>query len=215
MARISNLETRGYEWHDDFRNALSMGSILAVPIFVGSLVMAEEIIVTAFSGQYAGAGAFLVGLALYRLLVTQTSARGAVLGGLDRPDIGFWISLAELLINVALGLGLWYVYGPIGIVAATVLTQAFSYTAQTLVVRRLANVETVVTRPFLEQLGAGVAMGVVIWLAKRLYGLGEWYTVVALIGLGGVVYFVVLLAVSSYLRETVRGILEDFAATYV
>lgn len=213
MGRVSALAHReDGDWTDDFRNALSTGSVLAVPIFAGSLVLGERIVVTAFGSQYAGAGAFLVGLAGYRLLETQTSPRGAVLSGLDRPDLGFWVSVAELTINVALGVALWYVYGPLGIVAATVVTQAFAYLVNTVLVRRLTDVASVVTRPFLAQLGAGAVMGVLVWTATSVASLGAWYDVVGVVCLGALVYFLVLFAVSSYHRETVRGIYADFSA---
>jgi len=216
MGRVSAFAGReSGDWVPDYRNALSTGSVLAVPIFVGSLVLGERIVVTAFSGQYAGAGAFLVGLAAYRLLETQTAPRGAVLGGLDRPDLGFWVSLAELTINVALGVTLWYVYGPLGIVAATVVTQGFAYAANTVLVRRLTDVRTVVTRPFLAQLGAGAVMGAVVWAATELVNVGTWYAVGSVVGLGAVVYFLVLFGGSSYHRETVRGIWADFAAGHL
>ncbi|MGB9985997.1 polysaccharide biosynthesis C-terminal domain-containing protein [Salarchaeum japonicum] len=133
-----------------------------------------------------------------------------MLGGLDRPDLGFWVSLAELTINVALGLALWYAYGPLGIVAATVVTQAFAYVANTVLVRRLTDVETVVTRPFLAQIGAGAVMGVVVLAAKSVVPLAGWPAVVAVVGLGAIVYFLVLFAVSRFHRETVRGIYADF-----
>ncbi|MEE6210317.1 oligosaccharide flippase family protein [Salarchaeum sp. III] len=214
MGRVSALAGRsGGDWTPDFRNALSTGSVLAVPIFVGSLVLAESIVVTAFGGAYAGAGAFLVGLAAYRLLETQTAPRGAVLGGLDRPDLGFWVSAAELTINVALGLALWYAYGPLGIVAATVVTQAFAYAANTLLVRGLTDVQVVVTRPFLAQLGAGAVMGGVVFAAKSSVGIGGWPAVVGVVALGAAVYFLVLFAVSTYHRETVRGICADLAGS--
>mgnify|MGYP006281355151 FL=1 len=73
VGRISNLVSRNEEWHSDLQNSLSYGSILAVPIFSGSLVVGEELVTTVFGSGYAGGGVFLIGLAAYRLIKTQTS----------------------------------------------------------------------------------------------------------------------------------------------
>jgi len=214
LGRISNLESRDEEWHTDYRNALSMESLLAVPIFFGSVVLSEGLIVTVFSAQYEGAGVFLVGLALYKVLDTQTSPRESVLNALDRPDVVFWTSLAALAINVSLGVGLLLLYGPVGIVLATVITQAFTYTARTVAVRMLTDAGTVVTRPFLEQVLAGAVMAALVRIGTRVVGPEGWHVIVALVAFGGVIYFGVLLAFSSYFRSTVRGIYSDFREQY-
>jgi O-antigen/teichoic acid export membrane protein len=216
MGRVSNLESRGAEWDEDLRNALSFSSILAIPLFVGSVVLGEILVVTVYSNQYAGAGLFLVGLTLYQLLVTQTAPRTSVIHGLDRPGTNFRISLAALVLNVCLGIGLLYLYGPIGIVVATVLTQAFVYLSRTYVVTKLVKEGEAIlfTRPFLEQAGAGLVMGAMVWGGRQLLALDQWYAVVGLVGVGGVVYGVVLLAISSTLRVTARNIFSDFLNRY-
>lgn len=214
MGRISNLESRAESWRPDLYNAVSFSSVLAIPIFFGSLALGDSLIVTVYSSQYAGAGAFLIGLALYQLLSTQTEPRTSVILGLDRPDVDFRISVAEFALNVVLGVGLWFAYGPVGIVVATVLTQTFAYVTRLYVVTMLTDLRLVLTRPLAEQIAAGALMGTVVWLGRQSLPLNQWYAVVALVGLGGLVYGGVLLVVSSTLRTTARGILTDFLDAY-
>ncbi|WP_136689666.1 oligosaccharide flippase family protein [Halorhabdus amylolytica] len=214
MGRISNLESRGEGWNTDLRNALSFSSILAIPLFIGSVVLGETIVVTVYSNQYAGAGLFLAGLTLYQLLVTQTTPRTSVIHGLNRPGTNFRISLTGLVLNVSLGISLLYLYGPIGIVVATVLTQTFVYLSRTYVVTKLTDRPILITRPFLEQAGAGMVMGAIVWGSRQLFTLNQWYKVVGLVGVGGLVYVVVLLTVSPTLRVTASGIFSDFLERY-
>lgn len=214
LGRISNLESRGQDWRKDFRNALSMESILAVPVFFGSLVMAERIIVTVFSSQYTNAGGFLIGLSLYKVLDTQTSPRESVLGAIDRPDIGFYTSLVALILNVALGIGLWYVYGAVGIVVATVITQGFIYVSRSVAVWWLTKADAIITRPFIEQVIAGASMAAILTLVEVIIQLDEWITVLIMIGFGAMCYFVVLTVISSYCRSTVYNVYLDFQDEY-
>lgn len=215
VGRVSNLASRNKEWHSDLRSSLSYGSILAVPIFFGSLVIGEELVTAVFGSDYAGGGVFLIGLAAYRLIETQTSPWRSTISGLDYPQLSFWISLVTFVANIALGVGLWYIYGAIGIVAATVITATLAYSVRVLAVRQLSTVDFIISRPFLEQLGAAIIMILVIslieiWLGKvdGLLSLG------LLLGVGGVIYIGVLLTFSRRLRQTAFAILDDFFEKY-
>lgn len=215
MGRVSNLDSRKESWIDDLRNSVSYASILAIPIFFGSLVLSKELIITIFSNQYSGAGIFLIGLTLYRFLVTQTNIRGAILQGLDHPNINFRISLIELIINIILGITLWYIYGPIGIVVATVLTQFFGYISRIYAVRTLTNTNILITSPFLKQIVSGFLMAITIWTIKVFIGISSWYGVFILVGIGSIIYFIVLYIVSTHFRITIQGITEDFLNQYI
>ena len=215
MGRVSNLESRDEDWSEDLWNSLTYGPILAVPIFFGSLVLGEELAVTVFSGQYSGAGIFVVGLALYRLLKTQHRPFGTIINGLDRPDLSFRISLISFALNVALGVGLWFVLDALGIILATVLTGFVTYALTIYYVRDLIDLDFLVTRPLLKQYATGALMAVVVFALKRTLGIPAWYYVIAYLGLGAIIYGTVLTLWSPHLRSTARGIWKDFRGTYL
>ncbi|XGI84248.1 lipopolysaccharide biosynthesis protein [Halorutilales archaeon Cl-col2-1] len=215
MGRVSNLESRDEDWKDDLWNSLSYGSLLSVPIFFGSLVIGEELAVTVFSGEYSGAGVFVVGLALHRLIKTQTSSFRSIITGLDRPDIGFRISVVSFVLNVVLGVGLWFVVGASGIVIATAVTSGVTYLLTVRQVRQITDTDFVVTAPFLKQLVSGAVMAVIVYGTKEVFGVSSWIDVVGYLVVGGVVYGGLELVVSHHLRSTARGIWEDFRSEYV
>lgn len=210
MARVSNLDSREMSWTDDLWNSISYGSILAVPIFFGSLVISEELVVTVFGGEYRGAGMFVVGLALYRLLRTQTTPFKAAIDGLNRPDIKFRISLVSFLINVVLGIGLWFEIGASGIILATVLTAIVSYVLAISYIRKLTNFDVVFSTPFLKQTLAGILMAVFLFTMKMTYGVSTGFDVFGYVLVGGCVYLGILLFSSPHFRSTARGISKDF-----
>lgn len=208
MGRISNLESRNSTWDNDLREALSYISIPAVPIFFGSLVLSEPLVTTIYGDEYAGSGGFLIGIALYRLLETQTRPKSAAIDGLNHPKINFKISLSELILNIVFGVLFWYLYGPIGVVVATVFTQSIAYIARTVFVQRITGTYFIFTLPFLKQFFTGIIMAIIIIVGKTLIGVDYWYEVLVLINLGVIIYVLSLFIIIKQFRITVRKILN-------
>lgn len=208
MPKVSNLSSKGEELGEHVTNSLAYVSILAVPIFFGALAMSEELVVTAYGPEYAGAGLFLVGLALYQVVWSQGTILRQVLAGIDRPDILLRIDTFAVLVNVVLGVGLVVWIGSIGVVVATIFCETLRYV---LVSREVASTADVsfLPEPFLHQ----IASGVVMFLAVRAFAgaveLASWIEVGAVVGFGAGVYGAVLLAISPGLRMTVRGVYRD------
>lgn len=215
MARVSNLKSRGVNYSEDVRNSLCLTSLLAVPIAFGAITIGEEVLVTIYSSQYAGAGSFLIGLAIYRLLVALSSPLESVVVGLDYPRLSFYISLTRFVLNVTAGLILWYLIGPIGIVIATVITQLLSYLMYVAVVRSLINISSYIPQPLLKQLLAGVVMAFSVWLARQFAGVQATLTVILLVILGTVVYSILLIIISPFIRATAKGIYADLRSEYI
>jgi len=215
MARVSNLESRGDYWSEDVTNALSLTSLLAIPIAFGAITIGEEVLVTIYSNQYAGAGSFLIGLAIYRLLVTVSSPLESVVVGLDYPRLSFYISLTRFVLNVTAGLILWYLIGPIGIVVATVIAQVLSYLMYVAAVRSLANRTAYIPQPLLKQILAGAVMALSVWVARQFVGAQEVLTVILLVALGAIVYSILLIVISPFIRVTAKGIYADLRSEYI
>lgn len=209
MGRISNLRSRDMDVSTDVQNNLAHASILGIPIFFGALTMAGPIIVTIYSNQYAAAGPFLAGLALFRLLRTQKSILLSTINGFDRPDLNLRISTGVFVFNLALGLGLLYLIGPIGVVIATVLSEFLGYGVRGYVVKSLVPSVRLLPRPLVEQIASGVIMAGVILAARAALPLAEWTVVVFVVGLGGVTYFAALTGISHPFRATVVAVARD------
>lgn len=210
MGRVSNLESRQQNWQDDLWNALSYGSILSVPIFFGSIVIGEELAVTVFGGEYSGAGIFVIGLALYRLVKTQTTPYRSVISGLDRPDIVLNVSLVSFVLNFASGIALWWFIGAPGIVIATALTSMITYLITILYIRRITNIRFLFTHPFLKQVISGTVMAIVIYTAKEIFGMTSWIDLFGYVIFGGIIYGGLEVIFSPHLRSTTSAIWNDF-----
>lgn len=200
MARASNLASRGRAVTPDVERALSVSAVLALPVFFGSLAIAEELIVTLYGSEYAPAGVLLVGLAAYRVVRSQTAPLIGVVDGLDRPDVTMRLAAGTLAVNLVVGVVLVLRTGPIGVVIATVIAESLRYGGLVLAVRRLLPGVKLFPYSLVEQSGAAVAMLLVVLLSLELVSITSWLHLLAVLAIGATSYTVVLLAVSARTR---------------
>lgn len=208
MARVSNLRTKGEGVTEDISNTLSFASIIAIPILFGAVALPRSIIVTLYGPEYRAAAPLLVGLALYRVLQTQSGPLTQTVDGIDRPEVNWKVSLVTLLVNVVVGIALIPLIGPVGVVVATVLAEAIRYVSLAWVVRGELREVQLFPETLREQIGAGAVMFIAVTALNHFIPVSSWVHLSALVGTGGVVYGVVLLVVSSRLRVTIGGILR-------
>ena len=208
MVRASNLQSKGRSVAADVSNALAFTSIVAIPIFFGALAIPEELIVTFYTPEFLSAVPLLVGIALYRVVRTQSLPLTNVVDGLDRPDLNFRISLVALGINIIAGVFLVRFLGAIGVVVATLGAESIRYLATGWAVRRELSGVRFLPRTLLEQLGAGAIMFAVVNYAAELAPVDSWLDLSVLLALGAAVYGGMLLGISSQLRLTIGSILR-------
>jgi O-antigen/teichoic acid export membrane protein len=209
MARVSNRDSRDLSIDEEIERTLGFGSIVAVPLFFGALTLGEPVVVTAYSSQFEGAGAFIAGLALFHLVRSQKALLTSSLNGLTRPDLNLRVSVVVFTVNLALGVGLFFSIGPIGIVVATVLSEAIAYALTAFYVRSMVESLHLVPGPLRHQVVSGGLMGIGVYAVRHLVGLPTWWSVPLLVGAGGTAYVAVLWGISEPFRATVRGVLGD------
>ncbi|MBX0323119.1 oligosaccharide flippase family protein [Halomicroarcula sp. F13] len=209
MGRISNRRSKQQDVENDIQNNLSYVSIIALPLFVGALTVGTPVIVTLFSNQYSGAGAFVAGLALFHLFRSQKTVLGSTLDGFDRPDLNLRISGLVFGLNLLLGVALFFAIGPIGVVVATIISEAVGYVTTAYLVRSLVPSLTLIPQPVIHQAVSGLVMGTVVYTARELLPLRWWGYVIFVVALGGGTYFATLLVISEPFRGTVRAITRD------
>jgi len=128
------------------------------------------------------------------------------LNAVDRPDLSFRANALFVVANVLFNVILIYSYGWLGAAVATTLSVALS------LIIAYYYLQTIVdfTVPFLEigrQWIAAILMGFVVysglWIEESYRLLSHNFaTVIILISIGAMVYFVALFALSSLFRDT-------------
>lgn len=209
MPKISGLASRGEEVATQVTNAASYASILSIPLFFGGLALAEPLVVTVYGTEYLEASTFLVGLALYQVVSSQSGVFMQTIMGLDYPDVKFRINVVTLAFNVLVGVGLILSVGPIGVVVATVLAESFRYVWTVTVAVRHVEDAAVLPRPLVEQVVAGLGMYAFVVLLAGSVDIRSWTQTASLVGAGALFYGAVLLVLSEHLRFTIRSVLAD------
>lgn len=211
MARVSDFWSQGNPEAvvDDLSNSLGYASVLAIPIFFGAAAMPNDLVVTIFGSQYSGIGSVLIGLALFRVVDMQSTQLKSTISGLDRPSVNTRIGILVLVMNIGLGYVLLLKYGILGVVVATILSEAVQYIALSYTIKQYLPEVPLFSRPLRHQILSGVVMFVLVDRAHAIVGISWWGELLLLVGLGGAIYFSVLVAISESFRVTVRGILAD------
>lgn len=208
MVRVSNLESKGQSAAHDISNVIAFSSILSIPLFFGALAIARPTIVTIFGGEYAEAAPLLLGLAVYRILTTQTIPLYKSLNGFDMPRVNLQISIVTLAVNIVLGVGLTLWLGAIGVVLATVIAEALRYLGLTLVVKRESPDVDLFPVELFKQFAAGGIMFVGVTTLHSVVPVRSWVDLAGLLVVGSGLYGVVLLIISRQLRLTIKSILS-------
>ncbi|WP_132058340.1 oligosaccharide flippase family protein [Halorussus amylolyticus] len=207
--KASGLSSLDRDVGEDLRNALSYACLFAIPIFFGALAIPEALMVVIYGEEFRAGWVALVGLALFQLFNTYRLPFDNVVSGMNRPDLRFRVSVFTLAINAPLAILLGLEYGLVGVVVATVIAETVRVVTYLLIARRLFD-DVLLPRPLFEQFAAGAVMFGVVYGASEAVAITDAITLAAVVGLGAVTYFGVLLAVSSHFRVTIRGVLADF-----
>lgn len=206
--KASGLSSLGRNVADDLQNALSYTCLFAIPIFFGALAIPESLMTVIYGAEYRAGWVALVGLAVFQLFNTYRLPFDNVVSGMDRPELRFRVSAFTLAINAPLAVLWGFEYGLVGVVAATIVAEMIRVTTYLFIAHRIFG-QLMVPRPVIEQFGAGAVMFGVVFVVSKTVVITGAISLAAVIGVGAVAYFAVLLAVSSHFRLTLQNVLSD------
>lgn len=159
---------------------------------------------TFFSSEYAAAAPLLVGIALYRIVRSQSGPLIQVMNGLDRPDVNMQLAPVALAVNLVLGVVLVRQFNAFGVVLATIVAETIRYTTLAYLLKKELPDLTLIPRTVLEQVGVGVVMFALVSATATQLTVRSWLDLGVLLGIGATVYGTLLLLVSQQLRYTIR-----------
>lgn len=200
--RASGRSSAGQAVDQDLVNAVSYTGLFAFPILFGALAMPQAIPRTVFGNEFSSAGAALVGMALFQIGNVYAKPFEATFEGIDRPGMIFRVNMIILFVHLPLAVLLGIEYGLIGVVGATVFAEGVRiFTYQYLAHRQFNQI--IIPRPVGEQFLSALVMFFLLEFVLTEVSVRNWMILVALVGGGAVLYFGVLLVISSNFRLTV------------
>ncbi|MFB6234052.1 MAG: lipopolysaccharide biosynthesis protein [Halopenitus sp.] len=211
MPKISNLSSRGENFTQELRNVMSYSSVFAIPIFFGAVALSHKLMITVYGSGFGPGSKFLTGIALYRVITTRTKPLVSTLRGLDLPNLDLIGTIISSTILLAVGVPGLLRFGAMGMLLGILAAALSRYILNTVFVKNQVGEVPHYPKPFLAQIVGGVVMLIFLEIAKKMVIVSPWYRVFLLVGLGALIYFVVVVSISSDVRSTVIAVGTDFA----
>ena len=171
--------------------------IVSLPVFVGSIVVADPLITSIFGDRFEPAGAVLPILLFAFVWVAVAYLPGYLI---PVVELQWWfagLATVGVILNVGLNVVLIPPHGAVGAAVATVITEAFIALASGFMVLR--RLETRVSlRRIIRAAAAAAAMGVVAYFAARV-------DVLVALGVAPPVYVAALLALRAVSWSEIRS----------
>lgn len=209
--KSSGVNSAGGDLQDDLTNSLAYCGIISIPILFGCLALPNALLqMELFGNTYTDApGGILIGMAVFQVLTTFQAPIEAVINGSDRPDIIFRSNVVVLVIYVTASAGLGYFYGALGVVAGTVISEIFRLSYyQAITIRWFDSI--IFPKAVKDQLISGGVMFAVVEFASIKINTENMIPLISIVALGAVVYFSVLLTISSHFRNTITRTMVEF-----
>jgi O-antigen/teichoic acid export membrane protein len=181
-------------------DALVYTGLFLIPGLAGAALVGDRILAI-YGSEFVQGALVLVLLVGARTLYAYQAQFVNVINGIDRPAVAFRINAAFVGVNLALNAVLVFAFGWVGAAVATLLAAGVG----TVLAYRWVDTELGVPIPAGElgrQVLAAGAMAGVVLPAERASPGGVAFTL-ALVSLGAVVYFLVLLGLSTRFRAKV------------
>jgi len=184
--------------------------LFLIPGLFGSVAIGSDLL-RIYESEFTQGATILVILVLARILDAYASQIISVIKAVDRPDIVMRIDLLFVVVNVALNFLLIYRFGWYGAAVATLVSGGVTLAASYYAISSLVGRPSVPVGEIARQTVAAVVMFGVVYALESVAPGGHFVTV-ALVVVGAAVYTVVLLVLSSRIRQKARALAPDSVA---
>jgi O-antigen/teichoic acid export membrane protein len=192
----------------DLRLAIRYATILALPLFFGSLALSDTLMVTVFGSTFAETGPILIGLAIYHVVNTYDTVIFSFFNGINQPEKSTKataIALVVLVVGTAIAV---LNVGILGVVTAVVFAHVIRVLIGEIMLRETFG-QIVFSTSTVRQLVASVSMFFVVVGLNQYIVITGWFRLLAVVSVGAFVYSVILLVIDEYLRDMVRTVLSE------
>lgn len=197
---------------DILTDSIVFATVLAIPATAGMAFIAEPLIVTFYTSEFRDAALIATIAVAIQIPDGLRSILTTTVNAVDRPEFTFHSGLIIIVVNGLLDLLLVPTVGTVGAVIASfaAITLATIYLGYQ-IFRELELPPTVLpVRPILCEIIAACIMSGVLWGLNQYINLPPVPLLVVLIATGVGSYFVVLLTISTGVRQKFIGIVADF-----
>ena len=189
-------------------DALSYSSIVAIPIFGGSAVLAPDIVEVVYGLEYISAAPLVIGLSIYRIIQSQSMPIISTLKGMNHPELAAKISMLIIILNIFLGYALAIEFGANGVMFATILSELIRLilcrkALNSIIAGKLGKNMYVVE----QFIASGLMVAVIFLVPWQSHQVSVW-DLTLLVGGGAITYAMILLLLPFH-RSRLNKIVND------
>lgn len=207
--RTSNKQSKGDEsFRGDVRMMISYFGLIAIPLFFGSLIVGNEVLLTMYSQpEFNSLGYVLVLIAFYKIGFSYRSGLVHIIDSINKPKIN-----KNMVIVLTFIKGLFSVFGGIymgfvGILLASILSESIGVISYGYILHNM-GLSPYYRKILIQFLSGGIMLGYLFVLEDmlNLYDLVDLlFSVVS----GGLLFFVLMIFIDKYFRKIVLDYFED------
>lgn len=192
----------------DLRLGMQYATILALPMFFGSLALSNGLMVTAFGPTFAGTGSVLIGLAVYHVVNTYDTVIFSFFNGINQPEKSTKATaIALTVLAVGSGVAVFNI-GLLGVVTTVVFAHVVRVLIGEIMLHETFG-QVVIPTSAIRQIAVSLLMFFVVVGLSKYIAITGWFSLCVVVGVGAVVYGVILLVLDEYLRGMVRTVLSE------
>ena len=192
---------------ESLARAISYSLILAVPVFMGGVLLGDRLLYFFYGAEFAKGYLTLMILLAVQVVNVFQYFFTMYLNALDYPKESFKITAVGVVANIVLNMILIPVMGISGAAIATLATMTLNAILARRALSRLITIR-LERRSLLNIMTASVVMGVLVGGYRVLVPLSNvWVTLLAVVA-GGAVYGVLVLKLDRKICDELRGIVE-------
>ncbi len=187
--------------------AFTYSLLLAVPVVAGGWILGERLLYFFYGESFAtGAGALAI-LLLVQVTHVFMSLQTMCLNALDRPQDSFRVTAIAVTANVVLNILLIPAYGIVGASVATLVTMVLNAALANRALSRNIRVR-VEPRATGNIVLAALIMAAVVVAFSFVIPLSNVFLVLGAVGLGGLVYILVLLRIDRGIHDELKELIQ-------
>lgn len=190
--------------------ALRYAGIVCFPGVIG-LALVSSTVLRVYGSEFTEGAVIAVLIGVFALLSSYQGQFQTALNALDRPDLSFRVNALFVVVNVTGNVILVATVGWVGAAVATTVSMGVALVYGYVLTNRHVDVKLPV-RDVGHQITAAVVMGVVVYAVEYIIASLPYYFVVISIGVGIIVYSVVLLSISQPVRKKTFEIFDSWNA---
>lgn len=189
--------------------AFTYSLLLAVPVLAGGWILGERLLYFFYGATSATGSGALALLLLVQVAHVFMYLQTMCLNALDRPKDSFQVTAIAVMTNVVLNILLIPIYGIVGASAATLLSMLINAMLAYRALSRRIHVK-IEFRAVGNIILATIVMATVIVAFSSVVSLSNVFLVLGVVGLGAMIYMLVLLKIDEGIRSELRDLSKEF-----